>query len=136
MPGAPVRESGGGGARSHAARERRETPLRARYVVGGVLLAGATYFALFGGEYSLLELARIRRERGLEAERLGALRAEVESRAAYTDSLENDPATIERMARERWGLIKPGERLYRFDESAPDSTRMAPPDSTAASRRE
>ena len=110
--------------------------MRARYVVGAALLGGATYFALFGGEYSLLELARIRRERALEAGRLSEARAEVGQRQAYADSLENDSATIERLARERWGLIKPGERLYRFDESPPDSTaRKVPEDSTAVPRR-
>lgn len=95
--------------------------MRLRYVIGALLLAGATYFALFGGEYSMLELARVRGEREREAERLEAVNAEVETLEAWADSLENDPATIERVAREKWGLIKPGERLYRFDESPPDS---------------
>ena len=108
--------------------------MKMRYVVGAVLLAGATYFALFGGEYSLIELARVRRERALEADRLEELQADVARRAAYADSLENDPATIERMARERWGLIRPGERLYRFDESLPDSS--PPPAAPDTARRD
>jgi hypothetical protein len=53
-----------------------------------------------GGEYSLLELRRVE---------IARLRARV-------DSLENDSATIERLARERYGLIRPGERLYWFVE--------------------
>jgi cell division protein DivIC len=88
--------------------------LKLRYILGGVFLAGAAYFALFGGEYGMLELRRIRAERALEEERLAEVRAEVDRLRATVDSLEHDSATIERLARERWGLIKPGERLYRF----------------------
>jgi hypothetical protein len=41
---------------------------------------------------------------------------------ARRDSLMNDSATIERIARERFGMIRNGERLYRF-ANAPDSAR-------------
>jgi cell division protein FtsB len=94
--------------------------MRGRIVLGAVLLAGATYFALFGGEYSLLEIARIRHAKGLEQERLSEVQQEVARLEARVDSLENDEPTIQRIARERWGLIRPGERLYRFDDSPLD----------------
>jgi cell division protein FtsB len=103
--------------------------LKLRYVLGGILLAGAVYFALFGGEYSLLELRRIRQARQLEEQRLEDVRAEVARLRAKVDSLENDSATIERLARERWGLIKPGERLYRFAGQDTTLPANAPPDS-------
>jgi cell division protein FtsB len=48
----------------------------------------------------------------------------VDSLEARADSLQSDSATIERIARERYGMIRPGERLYRFvqpDSAAPDS---------------
>jgi cell division protein FtsB len=98
-------------------------------VIGIALLGVALYFALFGGEYSFLELQRIRREMDLESERLIEARRTIDSLRARVDSLENDSATIERVARERWGLIRPGERLYRFEER--DSSR----DSSSAPRR-
>lgn len=90
--------------------------MRLRYVVGLILLAGAGYFAIFGGEYSLLEVQRIKRELALEQERLADAKAELERLRARVDSLMNDSATIVRIARERWGMIRPGERLYRFEE--------------------
>ena len=37
---------------------------------------------------------------------------------ARADSIQNDSATLERIAREKYGLIKEGERLYRFVDSA------------------
>jgi cell division protein FtsB len=87
---------------------------RRRNIVLGALAIVALYFALFGGEYSVFEQLRLKHERTREAARLAALRAEVDSLRARADSLENDPAAIERVAREKYGLIREGERLYRF----------------------
>ena len=89
-----------------------------------MLVVIAAYFALFGGEYSLLELRRLRSDLAAEQMRLEAARAEIARLEARVDSLENDSATIERIARERYGLIRPGERLYRFvqDSLQRDST--------------
>jgi cell division protein FtsB len=111
--------------------------MRFRTVLGLLLLCGAAYFALFGGEYNVLEMQRIRREYAAEQERTLQLEAEIARLRARVDSLQSDSATIERIARERWGLIRPSERLYRFEEGDParDSLRRdttaAPPDSTA-----
>jgi cell division protein FtsB len=77
------------------------------------LIAG--YFAFFGGEYGVIDSLRLQRERAREAERLAALKAQVDSLRARADSLQHDPEALERLARERYGLIKEGERLYRFD---------------------
>lgn len=97
--------------------------MKPRWILGAMLLAGAAvYFALFGGDYSLLELRGVRSELELERQRLADVQAEVERLRARVDSLENDSATIERIAREKWGMIRPGERLYRFDEALPDTT--------------
>lgn len=85
-------------------------------MIGVILLAGAAYFALFGGEYSLLELRRLRTDLATEQARLDSAQAEIARLRARVDSLQNDSATIERLARERYGLIRPGERLYRFVE--------------------
>jgi cell division protein FtsB len=85
----------------------------------------AGYFAVFGGEYSLLEMQRIRQERALEQQRLVQAEAELVRLRARVDSLENDSATIERIAREKWGMIRPGERVYRFegDSAGRDTVR-------------
>jgi cell division protein FtsB len=84
---------------------------------GALLLAG--YWAVFGGEYSIFEVRRARQERAAEAIELERIERQIDSLEAWTDSLQNDPATLERLARERYGLIREGERLYRFAE--PDS---------------
>jgi cell division protein FtsB len=86
------------------------------------LLGLAVYYALFGGEYSLLELKRARSEIKAQAEELDLLREEVEYLRARADSLENDSSTLERLARERFGMIRDGEVLYRLAEPQ-DSAR-------------
>lgn len=62
-----------------------------------------------------------------ERQTLADLEAEVTALAATNDSLRevlwrmaNDPAFVERMAREEYGLVLPGEHLYRLVK--PDST--------------
>ena len=82
-------------------------------VVPAVLLLAA-YWALFGGEYSVFEVRSARRAADAEAAQLERIRAEIDSLQAWTDSLEVDPATIERLARERFGMIRDGEILYRI----------------------
>jgi cell division protein FtsB len=106
-------------------------------VVGGLLLLGAGYFAVFGGDYDVFELHRIRSERTAEEQRATDTRSEVERLRARRDSLLHDSATIERVARERYGMIRDGERLYRFAEppASPVPTDSTPPDSVAARPR-
>jgi cell division protein FtsB len=103
--------------------------LRIRVLVGVALLAGAAYFAIFGGDYDAFDLRRVRHERALEEQRAAQVQADVAELRARRDSLATDSATIERLARERYGLIRDGERLYRFADSAGDSLSRVAPDS-------
>jgi cell division protein FtsB len=88
--------------------------LKRMIVPAGLLLAA--YWAVFGGEYSVFEVRRARLAREAEAAELERIRHEIDSLATLTDSLEDDPALLERLARERYGMIKEGEILYRFTE--------------------
>lgn len=92
------------------------------------VIAAAGYFALFGGEYGLFELWRLEKQRERELVELEAFREEVAQLRARADSLESDSATLERIARERYGLIRDGERLYRFvDDPDQDATGSGEP---------
>jgi cell division protein FtsB len=81
------------------------------------MLLGAGYFAVFGGEYNLFDLRRVREQRAIEYERAVEAAKAVEALQARRDSLLHDSATIERVAREKYGMIRPNERLYRFTDS-------------------
>ncbi len=85
-----------------------------------VLLVTA-YFFFFGGDYSFLDLWRLKKQHEQELVQLQAVRARVAELEQKADSLTHDSATLERLAREQYGLIKEGERLYRFAE--PDSAK-------------
>ena len=76
------------------------------------LLGLAGYYALFGGEYSLLELQRARSQIKTQEHELSLLRAENAYLTARVDSLKNDSATLEKLAREQFGMIRDGEILY------------------------
>ena len=92
-----------------------------RLLTGGVL-ALAAYYARWGGEYSAFHLVRLKRERREAEARLAQTRAEADSLKALAGKLEGDDAEVERIARERFGMIRDGELLYRFvpvDSAAP-----------------
>ncbi|MDP2955760.1 MAG: septum formation initiator family protein [Longimicrobiales bacterium] len=95
------------------------------------LLGLAAYYALFGGEYSYFELKATRAAAEREAAELKERRLQIDSLQAWADSLQVDSVTLERLARERFGMIREGEILYRFAEGD-DS---APPDSAEITGR-
>jgi cell division protein FtsB len=95
-----------------------------RTLLAAAWLGGGYYFFL-GGEYSVLDLHDLRAERDSVAVRVDSLRERADSLEARAESLATEPTAIERLARERYGFIRDGERLYRFvaveDRPEPDS---------------
>ncbi|MEE9208693.1 MAG: septum formation initiator family protein [Gemmatimonadota bacterium] len=88
-----------------------------RLVFRGALAAvwlAAGYYLLFGGVYSVLDMRGLEREQAGSLERADSLIRLTDSLVLRGDSLESDPASIERIARERHGLVRDGEELYRF----------------------
>lgn len=96
-----------------------------KWIAPGLFLV-AGYYAVFGGEYSHLELTSARAAVEVERVELVRLEREIDSLAAWADSLRGDPVTIERIARERFGMIREGETLYRF--ALPSDTAEARPE--------
>lgn len=90
-----------------------------RLVLPG-LLGLAVYYGVFGGEHSYWDLRRANSAIAAEAAELEELREEIDSLRARVDSLESSPAVLERIARERYGMIRDGEILYRFAEPPGD----------------
>jgi len=91
-----------------------------RKLAAGAIITGALYFLLFGGEYTFLDLWRLDQEQKAEVAELEAVRVELSELEQKADSLATDSSALERLAREQYGLIREGERLYRFVE--PDTT--------------
>ena len=88
------------------------------------LIGLSVYFALFGGEYSVFEVRRVRAENLELEQRLTELKWANDSLSIRAEALDTDSATIERLARERYGMIRDGEVLYRI--TAPSDSVMDP----------
>jgi len=87
----------------------------------GLVVAGMAVFAVQGGEYGTLSLLRMRGQVRREQETIVRLRVEVDSLTRVAKALATDPATQEKVAREAYGMIRPGEILYQV--VPPDSLR-------------
>ena len=90
------------------------SPRTVRRLAWGGALALAGYYALWGGEYSAFHLVRLRNERNQADARLADTRRQVDSLRTLAGRLEKEDAEVERIARERFGMIRDGELLYRF----------------------
>jgi len=77
-------------------------------------LVAALYFALQGGEYGTLDLLQLRGEEAEERANVLRLERLVDSLTTAAVAIELDPRMQERVARERFGMIKKGEFLYRL----------------------
>jgi cell division protein FtsB len=82
----------------------------------------ALYFAFQGGEYGTLDLLQLRREEASERATVERLTQLVDSLEHAATSIERDPRTQERVARERFGMLKKGEFLYRLVPTEKAST--------------
>ena len=96
-------------------------------VLIGAMLLGAAYFALFGGEYTLFELREMDALQERHKTSLARTEAEIEGLRRRAHELKTDPRAIERVSRERYGMIRDGEILYRFrDPAARDTSATSP----------
>lgn len=89
---------------------------RPGWIVVGALLILAV-MAVFG-DNGVLALRRLRSEVDALAREVRTLEAENERLSRAISELQEDPAVIERIAREDLGLVRPGERVLRFPRSA------------------
>jgi cell division protein FtsB len=81
--------------------------------------AGGLAFGFGGGEYGTLDLWSLQRQIRQEREAIRRLRVELDSLRRLAEALESDPATQERVAREAFGMLRPGEILYRVESVKP-----------------
>jgi cell division protein FtsB len=84
-------------------------------VAAGVLLLGGVAFGALGGEYSTGDWWTLRRALRDEQAVIDSLRGELDSLAAAAHALETDPVAQEQAARESFGMLRPGEILYRIE---------------------
>lgn len=78
-----------------------------------VAMLGLLGFALEGGTYGTRDLMGLRAQVREQKVRIARLRIEVDSLSRIERALKTDPVTQERVAREVYGMIRPGEILYQ-----------------------
>jgi cell division protein FtsB len=81
----------------------------------------AVYFAFQGGEYSTWDLYRQKQREQTLSRTIDSLQHEVDSLASLKRSIQSDPGTQERIAREDFGMVRDKELLFRFLD--PDSLK-------------
>lgn len=84
---------------------------RKRLIVIGALTATIIAFVLFSS-HGLLSRWRLSDERSSLSEEITDLRATEDSLRTLIRELRDDTLYIERLARERYGYLRPGERVY------------------------
>jgi cell division protein FtsB len=78
------------------------------------MVAAAVLFALFGGQYTTLDLLSQRAVIAARKQTIDSLKHEIDSLTGYRKALATDPRLQERIARERWFMSREGEIVYKF----------------------
>ena len=87
------------------------------------LIAAAVFFAVQGGEYSTRDLYVLSRRNHTLTFEVDSLQRQVDSLGRYLRMVKGDSATMERIAREEFGMVRGDkELLYRF-AIPPDTAR-------------
>ena len=94
-------------------------------IIAGLVLA--LYFAFQSGEYGTLDLRQLRRATLEESTHVARLQHLVDSLQRVATAIERDPGMQERVARERFGMLRPGEFLYRLVPTAGENSVSGEP---------
>jgi cell division protein FtsB len=96
----------------------------------GLFCAYLLFFLVFG-RMGLVAHLRLKDEAGRIEGEISKVEGEIDVLAHKVDALNRDPHTIERLARERLGMVRPGETVYLFDrppgDEAPAGPETSPP---------
>ena len=90
----------------------RGAPAKVLRVLGWTI---AIWFiaAVLMGDSGLFSIVRMKGMKSALRDEISALEQQRDNAETYNDDLRNDPETVERVAREEYGMIKDGETCYR-----------------------
>ena len=85
-----------------------------QFIRGIIFLLCVTLLIIFiFGDHGLLQLYKLERERAKVQAQIAQLRKEREREMVEKNRLENDIQYLEKLARERYRMVKPGEKVYK-----------------------
>ena len=100
-------------SRSRTSRQQLAETQR-KFVHGVLILIGATLVIVFiFGDHGLFQLYKLKKERKEVQEHITQLRENREILVAEKNRLENDLEYIEKLAREKYRMAKPGEKVFK-----------------------
>ena len=100
-------------SRSHSSQQKLAETQR-KFIRGILLLIGATLVIIFiFGDHGLFQLYKLKQERKEAQEHITQLRENRETLIAEKNRLENDLEYIEKLAREKYRMAKPGEKVFK-----------------------
>jgi len=89
-----------------------------------LVVAGAIFFAVQGGEYSTMDLWRQRQRKIRLQSETDSLMREVDSLRQVVKAVQTDRATQERIAREEFGMVRGDKEIvYRLDGQKDTASR-------------
>jgi cell division protein FtsB len=109
----------------------KKDPLLRRKILRRILILlvlVSVFYLYFGGDYGFFRLLSLKKEKGsiiLETKKLQAQNMDLE---IEKEKLKNDPFYIEKVARERYGMAKEDEIIYKFIQSQDSSSTLVPKD--------
>ncbi len=100
-----------------------------RHIVWGVGAVVSFYLLvpLIVGDMGLVKYFKLRRTHHQLQEEIQRVSDENQKIDDEIHALRSDPAKIEQLARERLGLVRPGEAVYQFQSSSPAKSPFDPP---------
>ena len=85
-----------------------------QFIRGIIFLLCITLLIIFiFGDHGLLQLYKLKRDRAKVQAQIAQLRKEREGVMVEKNRLENDIQYLEKLARERYRMVKPGEKVYK-----------------------
>lgn len=85
-----------------------------QFIRGIIFLLCITLLIIFiFGDHGLLQLYKLKRDRAKVQAQIAQLRKERERVMVEKNQLENDIQYLEKLARERYRMVKPGEKVYK-----------------------
>ena len=100
-------------SRSHTFRQQLAETQR-KFIRGVLILIVATLVIIFiFGDHGLFQLYKLKQERKEVQQHIIQLRENRETLIAEKNRLENDLEYIEKLAREKYRMAKPGEKVFK-----------------------
>ena len=93
---------------------KQSTDTQRKFIRGILLLIGITLLIVFiFGDHGIFQLYKLKQERAVVQAHITLLRKEREQLKSEKSRLENDLDYIEKLARERFRMAKPGEKVFK-----------------------